>query len=279
MKPILVPTDFSKCSYNAVNFAIQIAKETNTKIILIHVYQNPIPATDLPMMEFSKEEPLIAAQEQLKKMVDFELLVNNDIKELDIKYEAIEGLTINEIITSAKTHDAGLIVIGTQGASNLMDTIMGSNTANLIAKSTVPVLAVPQSAKYLGIHKIVLPTDFHAIKDRSTFDDLLEIVLRFNSKIFILTILKGESNMPTLEQISEFIELKNYFGRIPYSIHTDVSDDIPEAIEKFAKEILADLIVLIPQKHNFLQLLFNKSLTRKLVLHTHTPILSLPDII
>lgn len=276
MKPILIPTDFSKCSYNAVNYAIAIAKRTKAKIILLNVYQDPIPATDLPMMEFSKEEPLIAAKESLKKMVDFELLLNDENKELDIKYETREGLTINEIIESAKEHDAGLIVMGTQGAKNLIETIMGRNTSKVIAKSIIPVLAVPQSAKYQGLNKIVFSTDFHSIKDKSILDPLVEVALLFHSKLFVLSILKGEDDMPTAEQTSEYMDLENYFAQIPHSIHTETSNNIPETIDKFAIEILADLIVTLPQKHNYLQLLFNNSLTRNLVFHTHVPILSLP---
>lgn len=277
MKTILVPTDFSKCSYNAARYATAIAKATKAKIILLHVYQNPLMIRDLLLEEQLENAPQMEALKRLKKITRFELVINDDTPDLEIKYEATEGLTVDEILFSALTHDVEMIVMGTQGASNLKEIIMGSNTANVIAKSTVPVLAVPQSAKYLGLNKIVFATDFHEVKNNSSLDSLLEITLLFDSEILIYSVLKNESDMPTAEQTSEYFNLDKLFERIPHSIHTEVSDDIPEAINTFSKSNYADLLVTIPQKHNFLELLFNKSITRNLVFHTQLPLLCLPD--
>ena len=42
MKKILVPTDFSECSINALNAAIKIARKVSAEIELVHVYDRPV---------------------------------------------------------------------------------------------------------------------------------------------------------------------------------------------------------------------------------------------
>jgi nucleotide-binding universal stress UspA family protein len=39
MKTLLVPTDFSAIAQNAIDYAIEIATLTKSKIILFHAYQ------------------------------------------------------------------------------------------------------------------------------------------------------------------------------------------------------------------------------------------------
>ena len=42
-KNILVPTDFSKCSYTAMRYALLIARKYGSKLFVAHVVPNPLP--------------------------------------------------------------------------------------------------------------------------------------------------------------------------------------------------------------------------------------------
>jgi nucleotide-binding universal stress UspA family protein len=47
------------------------------------------------------------------------------------------------LIDVAKSHQAGLIVVGTRGRSNVKSMLLGSTAHEVVSKSTVPVLVVP----------------------------------------------------------------------------------------------------------------------------------------
>lgn len=277
MKTILVPTDFSKCAYNAAKYAVELAKETKAKIILLHTYQVPVPPPETHISPVSISDLHEENMKRLKKMAEFELnLHKND--DLEIEYEAIAGLVVNEIIDASQKYNVGMIVMGTEGVSGVIKKyILGSNAANVIAKAPCPVLAVPENAKYFGLKKVVFAADFHEVKSNSSFNTLAEISLLFDSKILILSVSKNEKDIPSITEAFEGLNLDKVFERIPHSFHNVVSEDIARAISDFANTKKADLLVTMPQKHSYLELLFNKSITRGLVFHTQTPILSLPE--
>src|SRR5215468_3318313 len=56
MKTIIVPTDFSTISNNAVDYAIGLATQTRSSLLLFHAYQVPVSMTDVPIVLVSVEE-------------------------------------------------------------------------------------------------------------------------------------------------------------------------------------------------------------------------------
>jgi nucleotide-binding universal stress UspA family protein len=50
-----------------------------------------------------------------------------------------------------------------------------------------------------------------------------------------------------------------------------------KGIEAGIDEFQADLLVMVPQKHGFWDTVMNRSTTRKIALHTHIPLLALPN--
>lgn len=278
MKTILVPTDFSKCAYNAAKYAVELAKATKAKIILLHIYPVPIPPQEMYISPVLISDLYEVSMERLKKMADFELTLNQEESDLEIQCEARAGLVVDEIIDAAEKYKSEIIVMGTQGASGVITQfILGSNTAKVIAKASRPVFAVPENAKYLGLKRIVFASDFHEIKNNFSLDFLVKIALLFKSEILIFSVRENENEIPTVTQAIEGLNLDKTFDRFSHSFHTAVSGDIADAIDKFTSTHNSDLLVTIPQKHNFLELIFNKSITRNLVFHTQIPMLTLPE--
>ncbi|MBK6882677.1 MAG: universal stress protein [Flavobacteriales bacterium] len=61
-------------------------------------------------------------------------------------------------LRSSRTNSS-LVVMGTQGASGVKEVFMGTNTADVIKHSRLPVLAVPEQARHNGSTRIVLADD------------------------------------------------------------------------------------------------------------------------
>ena len=74
MNKILVPTDFSEVSENAVNYAIKLANSFSATLVLLHVNQIPVSnpefgiiAYDIHTMKEESMKSLKELSEQIKK--------------------------------------------------------------------------------------------------------------------------------------------------------------------------------------------------------------------
>ena len=66
-----------------------------------------------------------------------------DIPATGEAHEALGKGAGDALIDVAKSHQAGLIVLGTRGRSNVKSVLLGSVADEVVGKSTVPVLMVP----------------------------------------------------------------------------------------------------------------------------------------
>ena len=143
---ILAATDFSEDSTLALSYAEELARKFSAEIILLHVDQPlaPVimtpelgPAMDVGAMSRLAEEQRLLAQRELDKII-------NRIRDSGQKVRSMlkVGAPFLEIIHTAQTEKADLIVVGTHGRTGLAHVLMGSVAERVVQKSACPVLAV-----------------------------------------------------------------------------------------------------------------------------------------
>ena len=117
--------------------------------------------------EEETKNKLKSIESDLKKSFDPDLNCESSIAHGDLI------TTLKKIIA---VQQPDLIVMGTKGASGLKKILIGSNTVNVIANTKVPVLVIPEVARFenflkKGKNRIVLATDLDLLEneDASTF--------------------------------------------------------------------------------------------------------------
>src|SRR5437016_3520895 len=98
MKTLLIPTDFSESSVNAIHYALEMNRKLCAKVILFHVYPAPVFASDLPFAPPENEElrkDSIAELNNVKKR--FESLYDDQQFPIEI---AVEGGTAEDEIST-----------------------------------------------------------------------------------------------------------------------------------------------------------------------------------
>ena len=167
--------------------------------------------------------------------------------------------------------------MGTKGATGAKKVFLGSNTVKVImAIDICPVLAVPSSYIFLGLKKIMFPTDFTRTFSKLSLFGLLELAKIWNPNIRIFHLSK---NIPlTNEQKRNKKALKEFFVGLDYSFYNGTVDDtITDSIKKFVEKGQADMVSLLHYKHTFLERLTEKSVIKKIGFETTVPLLVLPD--
>lgn len=139
---ILVPTDFSKHSQNALKYAAAFAEKFGAEIHLLHVVQDlalfiPEAVSVAPPVVPPVEQLTAAVREALERFIR-----ENNLQGLTVHQEVREGTPFYEIIQAAREKDVDLIIMGTHGHSGLAHVLLGSVTEKVVRKAPCPVLTV-----------------------------------------------------------------------------------------------------------------------------------------
>ena len=139
---ILVPTDFSKYSANAVTYAAAFADKFGAELVVLHVVQDlalfiPEAVLIAPVMTPPLEQFKAAAQAALEKVVR-----DMNLTGLKVQTEIASGVPFAEIIRVARAQNVDLIVMGTHGHTGLAHMLLGSVAEKVVRKAPCPVLTV-----------------------------------------------------------------------------------------------------------------------------------------
>lgn len=267
----LVPTDFSVCAEHAVQFASLLARRTDHDITLLHVYA-PIDLANTAMIDFVEQEIEKAKQELEEKLKITSKLIHEQ-HNIVCHYKLNEGPLIEIIVEEATLKDCRMIIMGTEGASGLNKLLFGSRTASVIEHTDCPVLAVPPQSSLSLPKKIVFATNFFD-SDLKTLEQLLLLVKAWRPEIYLLHV--SHDNMRSerdyIEQFSQTVSKVTSYKPVYYYVLPHDSDE--KGIELFIKSVGAEMLVLSTRKRNFLERLFNASLTKRIASHLKVPLLA-----
>jgi nucleotide-binding universal stress UspA family protein len=147
-KKILAPTDFSEVASYATDTAIELAKTFAVPVVLMHSYE--IPVYSYPAIPYVPATDLTESLEQAAKQgLDF-VRRKYELSGVEITTVVQIGVAWEQIISTAKNIDAGLIVMGTHGRRGLPRALMGSVAEKVVRLSPIPVLTLREPVAGAG---------------------------------------------------------------------------------------------------------------------------------
>ncbi|MEL7534553.1 MAG: universal stress protein, partial [Bacteroidota bacterium] len=221
--------------------------------------------------ELKRIEALAIKELELLKEV---ILVDHPT--LKIKTKASMGFPVPTILTAAGEFEADWIMMGTKGATGLKKVLLGSVTAQLIGRSPVPVLAIPENKLSPEIHRIVYATNYEPMEIEA-LKRVSRLAERLDAEVLITHVFVGE-NSPPLERWQAFEKLvktaidyeKLSFKFLP---HYDFQTALKELLSYTGAEILA----MCPHKRGMWERLFHLSKTKEMAYDSETPLLAIPE--
>ena len=274
MKTIIVPTDFSTTSNNAVNYAVDLGREINCSILLFHAYQVPVSMTDVPIVIISVEDLQKNAETKMaEEKKSLEQTAGGAIK---IYAETKLGDTVDELENLCNRIKPFAVIMGTKGATGLERVFFGSTTLRTIKHLSWPVIVVPPDKKYSTIKKIGFACDFREVVNTTPTRFIKDFVKQFDAELHVLNVDYKNSHFKP-ETPEESVLLHTMLEDLNPKYDFIEDENIEAGIEKFAEKNNLDLVITIPKKHKLLEGLFRKSHTKDLVFHSHLPIMCVHD--
>ena len=137
---VLCPIDFSENSTHALEQAAAVAGWYKARFVALHVYSPLVPIPSLPVGHIPEPE-LRRVRDEADVFVRSALPAGTAVELLvDV------GQPAPSILARAADLPAGLVVMGTHGASGFERLALGSVTEKVLRKATCPVLTVPPRA-------------------------------------------------------------------------------------------------------------------------------------
>jgi len=139
IRTILVPTDFSKTSMKALVYAMRMADQFGSKIVLLNVVE-PVATPDFavhPLM-LEPEKVKVAAKERLDMVRREANLPPATVAKMLVRF----GTPYAEITSAARTLKVDLIILTTHGHTGLKHVFLGSTAERVVRHAPCPVLTV-----------------------------------------------------------------------------------------------------------------------------------------
>ena len=260
MKTILVGVDFTKSSDNTVNYAIEIAKKTNSKILLFHAFIAPLVHTTSGLVFISGDDFVKDVRKKMEVLqIRFSMLYPKIKFDIEITYN---GIT-NRVGKLSAQNKISLVVLGVETKSKIEKFIYGTTSADLTGNISCPIITIPVKYKQHSIRKMLV-----AIDNKESIGSGLS--KRINSTIKFLGVDAEFVHIETKDELNE-----NLARYKQISITNINAKDFYSGIISYAKKSNADIIMMLSHHYSIFQNLFIESNSKKIILSSKIPVLSI----
>ncbi|WP_271424993.1 universal stress protein [Aequorivita sinensis] len=271
MKNILLPTDFSKNSKNAIEYSLKLFEG---ETVTFHILNSQKPTGYI-----TADVLYGAAGDSV-----YDGILNDNKKELEKLIRHCESLSENENFTfvpkidfdnivdavnqAVSLNNIELIIMGTNGATGAEEVVFGSNTLKLIRKANCPVLAIPEGYVYNKIESVLLSVNYQYELKTDALGVILDIVRKHDSTLKILEI--EENNVEVNSPKGNYIDL--FIG---INIERFCIKNIPSAvaIDAFTQLIPVQLHAMFVERKSLLDRFIFGSETSKISYSSKVPLL------
>ena len=276
MKKILFPTDFSTIANNAFAHALGFAKLIHGELILLHTYELPIIDNQFAPQNYKEvfDSLELANFDRFKDEIPKlrQIAIENNFEHVKFSHILMDGDLMYNIKEIIKNDAIDYLVMGTSGATGWKEMFLGTNTGEAIANLTIPVLSIPERAKYSKIETIGFTTRFRE-KDKEALSRVIQIAKSANAIVKCLYVQTKESDNTK----ATYKEWEALFEDEPVQFFIIPSDKVNQTIEEFIEHQNIDVLAMLTYKRSFFQWMFTTSFTEKMSYHCPIPVLALHE--
>ena len=146
MKTILTPVDFSAATRGVLTAAVELARLTGGRLVLLHSIQYPVVTTDYGLTPDVMQQTMAINETAARKQIAH-LEKSIAAKGVEVSSRLGSGFAAGSIVEAARKVRASYIVLGSHGHTAFYDLLVGSTTHAVLKKAPCPVVVVPPVRK------------------------------------------------------------------------------------------------------------------------------------
>lgn len=278
MKNILLPTDFTDCSLNAIRYALQFFRGQSCNFYLLSIHKAWDYATE-DLMAASAEESVYDSvirdnRQKLDQLIDE---LKKGVGDQAFQLKAIAGYDVftDAINQAVELNEIDLIVMGTDGVKGPKEAILGSHSIRVLRKVNCPLLVVPLNFTFQKLEKGLLALASEKVFQKTAAEALLSLAHGCHPAVEVLRMLSAEQ---TGADPAEEHEIARAFKGYKVEVHAVKDVPFTEAVNSSVQVMNADLVLLPVKREEFLARLLSGSEVSRIIYTTRVPILVVHEV-
>jgi nucleotide-binding universal stress UspA family protein len=250
---IVLLTDFSPLSKVAMQYALRMAAPMEANFTILNIVRlDGIPKANLKAKQIEKFVASIAQEEGDKLVKELRSQVKGNY---ELVFKPVKARTVSEMVRRYVDKNPRL----------------GGTTVSVIDECKVPVLAIPELAKYQNLKHIVYASDLKNIQKE--LDIIVEFAKIFGSAVHMIHVAPVmDKKVDAAIQTVEVVIQKMNYDKLDFKLILE--EDVTKAIAEYIKETKADLLTTFTHKLSLEEKIFGRSVTRKVAYQAITPLLA-----
>jgi nucleotide-binding universal stress UspA family protein len=251
---ILVPIDSTEQTMIALGQSYNLARFTNSKIVLLTVDDDKSPAVKKRLDELAK----IASQ---KSGQPVETMIR-------------QGNVYEEINKVADVLNPLFVLIGLTSKLS-MGSILSKNAFKMVRESKHPVITIRGKVHRDGCKTILLPVDLSK-QTREKVTKAVFLAKLFKADVRVISILTETDETSENKLISYSNQVWKYIKDqgIRCTIKTLRGQDIPKMVIDYGREVEADLILIMSKAELSMKEMFMGTVAERIINESEIPVLS-----
>lgn len=279
IQAIIVPSDFSKNASSALRYAIMLSKKIKSRLIVFHcshmsAYALSAASSETEMTALIKDDE----QHKLEKlMLQVKKAYNQSgydkVPESTLCLVEYNPMVVENTLELAEKYKAGLIIMGTHGATGIRKFFFGSNTSIMIAKADIPVLAIPENYKMSPADTITFASDLENIS--AELRRLMPLVVSLKARLNVLYMDYGLDITNSKRKNAEAVIKKLAYKKIELlSQKATIETSLVDQVKKYLNKNKPDCLVMFTRERSLWDRLFNGSKTEDMSAALQVPLLT-----
>lgn len=277
-KKILIPSNFTKHSWNALVYALNLYKSVPCTFIILNAYK---VSSRISLSRNQNAELEAAKAESEKGLLKIKQGLN--FRQENPKH-TFETISRNKDLADAlqetvDTYKTELILMVSRGENVSINAAFENEISEVIQKvEDCPFLILPEQMQELPEEnrEIVFPTNYKFPFKNKEVRALIDMAIHLNASIRILYIdSDGKSLSKEQEQNKEM--LKTYFSEVDFSFHKLTQTTVTTGIHLFIESRESNFLALYKRKQGFFSKLFSQRFKEEIDFNPKVPVLILKE--
>ena len=138
IKKVLIPTDFSELSNQAIDTALLMVKQLGAEVAFLHVIERLDHPDDMTALF---DEGYAYILDRARSLLN-DLVSQSEREDIQASAEIANGIPHVEILRMAEALEVDLIMMGTHGRKGLDHLLLGSQAERIVRMASCPVTTI-----------------------------------------------------------------------------------------------------------------------------------------